>query len=138
MASRFRRSALAVNTEASGLGALLNGGTLEIYDGDQPASIATAITTQVLLARLTFGDPAFKTPVDGSITAVPITDDPNAAATGRARFFIARTAAGAIVFDGSAGADGDGCDCTVIPVDVEQGARVKVKAMVYVASRGAA
>jgi hypothetical protein len=94
MASRFRRSALAVNTEASGLGALLNGGTLEIYDGDQPASIATAITTQVLLARLTFGDPAFKAPVDGSITAVPITDDPNAAATGRARFFIARTSTG--------------------------------------------
>ncbi|TXH35286.1 MAG: hypothetical protein E6Q98_15960 [Rhodospirillaceae bacterium] len=45
--------------------ALLNGGSLKIYDGAQPANANTAITTQKLLATLTFDATAFAPAVDG-------------------------------------------------------------------------
>lgn len=47
MAKNTQLSNLAVNTEADALGALLNSGLLRIYDGTQPATADTAITTQV-------------------------------------------------------------------------------------------
>lgn len=103
MALTPRYSTLAVNTKADAQAALLNGGFLDIYDGAQPATANTAITTQVKLARLTFGTPAFGAAVAGVVTATAITADAAAEATGTASWFRLLTSGGAAVADGSVG-----------------------------------
>lgn len=60
------------------------GGTIKIYDGTQPATADTAITTQTLLATLTFSVTAFGAAAAGVITAAAITGDSAADATGTA------------------------------------------------------
>jgi len=97
-------SNLAVNTEADALGVLLNTGYLRIYDGTQPATADTVITTQVLLAELRFNATAFAAAVAGVITANSITSDAAADATGTASWFRALKSDGtSVVFDGSVG-----------------------------------
>lgn len=60
-------------------------GLLRIYDGTQPANANTAIGAQVLLAELTFGNPAFGAAnSSGVATANAITQDSAANATGTA------------------------------------------------------
>jgi len=51
----------------------LNGGYVDIYDGLQPATVATAITTQVKLVRCQLGNPAFAAASGGSKAANAIT-----------------------------------------------------------------
>ena len=58
-----------VNAQASALAALLNGGFIDVYDGTQPASSDTAVTTQVKGGRMTFGATAFAAPANGVLTA---------------------------------------------------------------------
>lgn len=82
-----RLSNVAVNAEIDALTALLNGGFLDIYDGTQPATADTAVTTQVLLASLSFGTPAFGAGVAGVATANAITPDSDANATGTASWY---------------------------------------------------
>jgi hypothetical protein len=91
--------------------ALLNSGFLEIYSGTQPTDANTAISSQVLLATLTFGATAFATPTASgtaptrTVTAAAnaITQG-NAAATGTASWFRAYASNGTtVVWDGSVG-----------------------------------
>lgn len=104
MALNPKFSNLAVNTEADALGVLLNTGYLRIYDGTQPATADTVITTQVLLAELRFNATAFAAAVAGVITANSITSDAAADATGTASWFRALKSDGtSVVFDGSVG-----------------------------------
>lgn len=51
-----------VSAGLSAMNALLNGGTLVIYDGAQPATPETALSGQVALLTYTFTTPAFGTP----------------------------------------------------------------------------
>ncbi len=94
---------LAVNTKADAQAALLNSGFLDIYDGTQPATADTAISTQTKLARLTFNATAFGASVAGVATANAITSDSDADATGTATWFRALKSDGTAVFDGSVG-----------------------------------
>jgi len=71
----------AVNAEADALSALLNDGYFRIYDGEQPETPDSPISTQILAAELRFGNPAFASAVDGVITATPITPETDAKAT---------------------------------------------------------
>lgn len=73
MALNLNLSNAAANAEANALAALLNTGYLRIYDGTQPATADTAITTQTLLAELRFGATAFGSASAGVITANSIT-----------------------------------------------------------------
>src|SRR3546814_15952638 len=59
------------------------GGTIKVYDGTIPATAATAISTQNILATLTFSGPAFGSAVTGVATASAIPTDaaPDATAT---------------------------------------------------------
>jgi hypothetical protein len=52
----------AISTGLSALNALLNGGTLVIYSGGQPATPETALSGQVALLTYVFTTPAFGTP----------------------------------------------------------------------------
>jgi hypothetical protein len=76
MALNPKYTNLAVNTKGDAVAALLNAGYLDIYDSTgtgQPATADTAVTTQIKLARLTFGNPAFAASVAGVATANAIT-----------------------------------------------------------------
>lgn len=104
MALNTRISINARNVQLDALRVLLDGGFLRIYDGAQPASPDTAITTQVLGAELSLGNPAFGAAVNGVITANAITADASANATITATWFRAFKADGTTaVIDGSVG-----------------------------------
>lgn len=73
-----------VNIQANDLAALLNSGFCDIFDGTQPATADTAITTQNKLASVGFNATAFGNASAGVITANPMTACTAADATGTA------------------------------------------------------
>ena len=72
------------NLMADGVDGEFNTGYLRIYDGARPATPATAVTTQVLLAELRFANPAAASVTNGVITFDTISPDTSANATGTA------------------------------------------------------
>lgn len=86
MASTLRLSNLMVNTGMDAQAALLNGGFLDLYDGTQPATADTPVTTQTRLATLTFGTPAFNPAVTGVVVATALGSEPSIAATAQAKW----------------------------------------------------
>ena len=114
--------------------ASLDGGFVDLYDGAQPAGPDTAITSQVKLARLTLGTPAFAAAVDGVATANAIGADAAADATGTASWFRARTAAEGAAFDGSVGTSG--CNLNLGSVSIVVAGSVAVTALTYTQARG--
>ena len=87
MALAPRISNVAANAACDAVVDLLDGGYLRIYDGSQPATVDTAITTQTLLAELAFGTPAFGSAANGVATANAITADSSANNSGTATWF---------------------------------------------------
>jgi hypothetical protein len=107
MAHNPKLTNLGANTAADAVTALANSGFIKVYDGAQPATADTAITTQVLLATLTFGATAFGSAVAGVATANSITSDSAADATGTAAWFrVYKTDGTTAIFDGSVGTSG--------------------------------
>ena len=115
MASNPFFSDTAASASLAALCALCNGGKLRIYDGSQPADANTAVTTQVLLAELTFSATAFGAPAPSGAApsrkqvaaANAITDDSSADATGTAAWFrVVKSDGVTVVFDGSCGTAG--------------------------------
>lgn len=103
MANNATRTAEAANAANDAQLALLNSGTIEIYDGAQPATPLTAITTQVLLAVLTFGATAFAASVAGAALANAITNDSDANATGIPAWARLKKSGGTALMDCTAG-----------------------------------
>jgi hypothetical protein len=104
MALTPKLSNAAANAGADAICALLNNGFLDIYDGSQPATADTAVSTQTKLARLTFGATAFGASSAGVASASAIGADSSADATGTAAWFRALKSDGTtVVFDGSVG-----------------------------------
>ena len=104
MPSNLRISPDAANLEADATCALLDGGYLRIYDGEQPDSPAAAARGQRLLAELRFGTPAFKLALEGRANANPIKPEPSAKIQGQPRWFRCLRADGETgVMDGSVG-----------------------------------
>lgn len=135
MAYDIKRSNAAVNAEADNVCALLNTGYLRIYDGTKPATADTAVTTQVLLAELRFGSPAFGSAANGVATANTITKDSSANATGTASWFRALSSDGtSAVLDGTVGTSG--CDMNLASVAIATGAEVDITAFTYNANKG--
>lgn len=125
---------IAVNAKADAQGTLLDGGFLDIYDGVQPATADTAITTQVKLARLTFGTPAFAAAVAGVAAANAIGSDSSADATGTASWFRARKSDESAVYDGSVGTSG--CNLNLNSVAISAGAAVSVTSFSMTEQKG--
>lgn len=104
MALAPKLSNAAASAAADAVTALLDDGYLRIYDGSQPSTANTAITSQVLLAELRFHSTAFGAAVNGAAEANSISPDTSANATGTASWFRALKSDGATaVFDGSIG-----------------------------------
>lgn len=115
MSSNLFLSDGTANALANALAGLCNSGTIKIYAGTQPTDANTAVSTQTLLATLTFGSTAFgssaaagTTPSrKATITANAITDDTSADATGTATWFrILKSDGTTVVLDGSVGTSG--------------------------------
>ena len=134
MALNPKLSNIGANAAANAICALLNSGFIDIYDGTQPADADTAITTQVKLARLTFGNPAFGLAVAGVATANAITSDTVADATGTAIWFRACKSDGSAVFDGSVGTAS--ANLVLSTVNITAGAVVGVSSCIYTESKG--
>lgn len=107
MALTPRLADAAKNAATDAVAALCNNGYLRIYDSTgtgQPADPDSAVTTQVLLAELRLGSPAFAAAVAGVATANPISDDASANASGTATWFRVLASDGTTtLFDGSVG-----------------------------------
>jgi hypothetical protein len=113
MALNTQLANATVNGQGDNLATRLNSGFLRIYDGTQPATADTAITTQVLLAELTFSATAAPATVNGLITFNAITSDSSANATGTPTWFRAVQSNGTtVVMDGSVGVSGANLNLT--------------------------
>lgn len=104
MALNTQLTDAVVNAQADLIGGYLDLGYLRIYDGTQPATADTAVSTQVLLAELRFAADAFPAASGGVLTANAITADSSANASGTASWFRALKSDGTTaVLDGSVG-----------------------------------
>lgn len=112
MGHNLALAAATANAIADAVAAQCDGGTVKIYDGAQPATAGTAVSTQTLLATCTFGSPAFAAAAAGVATAHAITQDASADASGTAAWFRVLDSAGETVMDGTVGV-GAGFDCNV-------------------------
>ena len=103
-------STTARNAALDSVLALLNGGAsgglLRVYSGTRPGNADVGVTDQVLLATLTFSDPAFTSADGGIATANTIAEDAAADATGTATWGRMIDSAGAVVMDVSVGTFG--------------------------------
>jgi hypothetical protein len=109
MALNTQLTNLAVNTEANALAPLLNGGFIDIYDGAQPATGDTPISTQTLLVSLTFAATAFGSAVNGVLTANAIGSGTAVATSTAAWFRCYESDHATAVFDGSVGTSNANC-----------------------------
>lgn len=89
----------AVNAVAAQIDASASAGMIKLYTGTAPASPDTAISSQVLLATLTFSDPAFGSAVTGTASANTIAADTSADATGTVTWARVIDSAGNAVMD---------------------------------------
>lgn len=108
-----------------------NAGVLRVYDGTRPATVATAVTTQVLLAELTCGSPFAPAATGGVLTANSITQDASANNSGTATWFRLFTSGGTAVVDGDVTATGGGGDMTLNTVSIVSGGPVSVTSAVF-------
>lgn len=135
MATNPKRSNTAVNAAAVAVTTLANTGYLRIYDGTQPATADTAITTQVLLAELRWNATAFGAPAAGVATANAITSDASANNTGTATWFRALQSDGTtVLFDGSVGTSA--ADLILVTTSIVALAIVDCSAFVYNENKG--
>lgn len=125
----------AANAAANAVCALINGGFFKIYDGAQPATANTAITSQVLLASLPLNATAAGAASAGVATFNAITSDTNAAATGTATWFRAYKADGVTpIFDGSVGTSGANLNLT--STSIVAGGTVAISSYTYTQPKG--
>lgn len=138
MANNFDISNAAASAAANAVVDLLDAGSgagkLRIYDGSKPAGPDTAVSTQTLLAELTFSDPAFGNASNGVATASAITADSSANASGTASWFRALDSDNNAVFDGEVGTSGS--DLNLNSTAISSGAEVNVTSFTYTQPKG--
>ena len=108
-------------------------GTLVIYDGTRPADPDTAVTSQNVLAELTFSDPAFGAAADdapgGKATASSITADSSADATGTATWFRVFDSDDNALWDGDVGTSGS--DLNLSSTSITSGDTVSITSLTF-------
>jgi hypothetical protein len=135
MPNNLKLSNNVVNPQADALSDLADNGYLRIYDGTQPATADTAISTQVLLAELRFNATSAPAASNGVLTFNAITQDSSANNTGTASWFRALKSDGSTaLFDGSVGTSGS--DINIATTSIVAGAIVGVSSFVYTVNKG--
>jgi hypothetical protein len=103
----IKLSTVARNAAANAVVDLADDGYIRIYDGTQAANPQTAIGSQVLLAELRFGTPAFGAAATGTATAEAITADASANNTGTATWFrVLQSDGTTVLWDGTVSTSG--------------------------------
>jgi hypothetical protein len=134
MANNPQLTNAAASAAADAVVDLLNTGYLRVYDGTQPATADTAITSQVLLAELVLNATAFGSASNGVATANAITSDPSANATGTATWFrVLQSDGTTVMFDGEVGTSGS--DLNLNTVSIQSSAEVSVTSLTYTQSK---
>jgi hypothetical protein len=103
-------------------------GKLRIYDGTQPATADTALSSNNLLADLALSATFAVGAASGLLTASTITADSAADLTGTASFFSLLTSAAVRIVDGTVGVGGT-FDLDINTVSIVQNANVAVTAL---------
>jgi len=103
MPRQTRLTNFAVDAQANLLGALLDGGFIDVMDGKQPESGDVAIADQQLLVVLGFGIPAFVHSQEGVIFANAISSGVAVGAGNPTWFRAYRSDHRTPIFDGSVG-----------------------------------
>jgi hypothetical protein len=135
MPNNLKLSNNVVNPQADALSDLADNGYLRIYDGTQPATADTAISTQVLLAELRFNATAAPAASNGVLTFNAITQDSSANNTGTASWFRALKSDGSTaLFDGAVGTSGS--DINIATTAIVAGAIVGVSSFGYIVNKG--
>ena len=135
MALNPKLTDLAATTEADAVAALLNNGWLRLYSGAQPSTADEAVSSQVVLAELRFGNPAFGAASDGVAAANAIAGDASANAAGTATWFRCFESDGATpVFDGSVGTSNS--NVVLNSAEISAGAPVDVTSFTFTAQKG--
>lgn len=119
------RSSLAASIIAD-IDAGTGPGTVKFYTGPQPADADDALTTQTLLATLTFSDPSAPAPVNGLITFDAIAEDSGADATGVAAWARIEDSDSNTVFDCDVTASGGGGAIELNTVSIALGGPVRI------------
>lgn len=129
MASNLKVSQDCASTQANALvGGYTNGSIIHIYQGTQPATPETAITTQTLLASITLPSPAF-TQALGVMTANAITSV-TIGVSGTAQFFRwTKSDNTTPIADGSIGTSG--ADMNLNSTALSSGATLAISSMTY-------
>lgn len=132
MTLNTRISTDARNVQLDAFAATLNNGYLRGYDGTQPATPNTAISTQVLLFELRWNATAFGASAGGGpLSANSITQDSSADATGTVTWFRALKSDGTTVeMDGSAGV-GAGFNLNMNSDAIQAGAAVQASSFTH-------
>lgn len=135
MAKNTQLSNESVNAEADAIARLLDNGYLRIYDGAQPATANTAVSTQNLLAELRFAATSAPAAAAGVLTFSTIAAVV-AAATGTAAWFRALKSDGtSAVFDGTVGTAT--ANMILAALAIQANAQVSVSNFTYTAQKAA-
>jgi hypothetical protein len=139
MADTTRISNATASAEADALARLLDNGWLRIYDSTggtgQPATVDTAIGSQVILAELRFAATSAPAASNGVITFSGLTADSSANATGTASWFRTFKADGTTaVWDGSVAASS--ATINLNTTSIVSGAAVSVTALTFTVQKG--
>lgn len=126
MANNFKISLARRNANVDSVTAALNGGTLQWYDGSQPATPDTAITTQTLLATNNLNATAAGASSGGTATFNAISSA-TIAASGTVAWFRLFSSGAVAVADGTVGTSG--CDINVNSVAFSSGATLSVTSL---------
>ena len=133
MASNLKYSAELKNGQQDQITAKVGtSGAYDIYDGTQPASPDTAITTQNLLATLACSSTFAPAASNGVVTASAISNGTGTAAAGAgktATWYRLRKSGGAGVVDGTVGTSN--ADLILTSTTIAQGQTVSVSSSTY-------
>lgn len=121
--------------------ALLNNGgagSIDFYDGVQPADPDDSIGMAVLLGTLTWSADAFgDAAITGTATANIITEDISADATGVATWARSKDGAGNTVFDCDVGEDGDDATITIDDKNIIENGGINITSFTLTTPNGA-
>lgn len=113
----IKLSAACRNAMLDGITSTVGGSALwRIYDGTRPANVATAVTSQTLLAELTCNATFAPAASGGVLTLNAIAADSSANATGTAAWFRIVTSGGTAVIDGDVGTSGSDLNLSSVSI----------------------
>jgi hypothetical protein len=112
-------------------------GTIKIYDGAMPATVDTAVSTQTLLAELTFADPAFGNASSGVATISSAATDSSADATGTATWARIADSDGNAIMDADVTGIGGGGTIELNTTSIVAGGEVSLVSMTVTMPSGA-